>query len=75
MEQGLIVFDAELNILAMNAQVNAMLDIPDTVLCQGGNMADMLRFCARRGDYGDGSVEEIMAQKRAMLAGCEPYTP
>lgn len=53
MEQGLVVFDADMNILAVNEQTNAMLDVPREILRVGANMRGLVDFCAQRGDYGE----------------------
>ena len=53
MEQGLVVFDADMKILAVNAQTNAMLDVPRDILRVGANMRALVDFCAQRGDYGE----------------------
>ena len=52
MEQGLIVFDADMEILAVNKQTNVMLDVPRDILRVGSNMGAFVSYCAQRGDYG-----------------------
>ena len=53
MEQGLIVFDADMSILAVNEQTNAMLDVPRDILHVGASMRAFVGYCAERGDYGE----------------------
>src|SRR5690606_1621938 len=73
MEQGLVVFDDDLRILALNDQVGAMLQIPDNILKVGGSMRDVIGFAARRGDYGPDLPQQYERRLLAMLRRGKPY--
>jgi PAS domain-containing protein len=62
-DQGLIVYDSELTILAMNGRVKELLSIPPGILMVGAGLQDFVRFCAERGDYGPGDAEALIAER------------
>ena len=55
---GLSVFDAELKLVAVNAEFRRLLDLPDH-LFEGATtrFEDIIRFNAARGEYGSGGLE------------------
>ena len=55
---GLSVFDADLQLVAMNLEFRRLLDFPDALFA-GGNtrFEDVIRYNAARGEYGPGDVE------------------
>lgn len=61
---GLTVFDADLRHLATNPAARRMLDLPD-VLFEGEDLRyqDLAGFAARRGDYGAGDPDAIVADR------------
>jgi len=67
MEQGLIVFDAALSVLSVNAQANSMLGVSENVLHAGSSLRGFIAHCARRGDFGDGDPEKAAEQIYAVL--------
>ena len=55
---GLIVFDAELKLVAANGEVRRLLGLPDALFAgPTTHFEDVIRFNAERGEYGPGSVE------------------
>ncbi len=55
---GLSVFDADLNLVAENAQFRRLLSLPDTLFDKPPTrFEDIIRFNAARGEYGEGNVE------------------
>ena len=66
---GLSVFDADLKVLATNAEYRRMLELPDTLFESGtAGLEDVLRHNAARGDYGrenvEATVQSYLAQAR-----------
>ncbi len=58
---GLSVFDAELKLIAANAEFRRLLDLPDALFeARTTTMADIIRFNAQRGEYGDAPVETTL---------------
>ena len=73
MEQGLIVFDASLSVLAVNAQANSMLGVSENVLHAGSSLRGFIAHCARRGDFGVGDPEKAAEQIYAVLRRGEAF--
>lgn len=68
------LFDADLKLVARNAQFKTLLDFPDSLvdkpdLC----FEDVIRFNALRGEYGTGDVEAIVAAIVARARNFEPH--
>lgn len=64
MPGAISMFDAELNMLACNNKLRELLDFPDSLFAHGlPNLADLLRYNARRGEYGPGAVEDLVAPR------------
>ncbi|MBS0339139.1 MAG: CHASE domain-containing protein [Proteobacteria bacterium] len=58
---GLSVFDADLKLAAYNSAYRILLDLPpDLLLEPQPTFADIIRHNAARGDYGPGTVDEIV---------------
>lgn len=59
---GVTVFGADLEMLACNAKLRELLDLPDELFAHGlPSLPTLLRFNALRGDYGPGDPEVIIA--------------
>jgi PAS domain S-box-containing protein len=59
---GLSVFDGDLKLLASNAEFRRLLDFPESLFAGPvTNFEDIIRFNARRGEYGEGDVEQQVA--------------
>lgn len=71
---GISLFDANLNMVLCNARQRIMLDYPDELMANGyPSMEDLFRFNARRGEYGPGDVEAIVARKMQLARQCEAH--
>jgi signal transduction histidine kinase/CheY-like chemotaxis protein len=58
---GLSVFDAELNLVAANAEFRRLLDFPPALFESSPvRFEDIIRFNAKRGEYGAGDVESAV---------------
>jgi len=70
---GVSVVDADLRVLAVNAEFGRLLNLPPDLLKQADlGFADVIRFNAQRGDYGPGDVEQ-QVRERVELA--RQFTP
>ncbi|MFC5300072.1 EAL domain-containing protein [Azospira restricta] len=59
---GVSLMDGNLNIIAFNEEFGRLLDFPPELLARTPlPMADIVRFNARRGEYGPGDPEQIAA--------------
>jgi diguanylate cyclase (GGDEF)-like protein len=71
---GISLFDKDLRMVLCNEQQKAMLDYPDELLRNRyPTMEELFRFNARRGEYGAGSVEEIVSRKMALARERKPH--
>lgn len=73
-DQGILVYDDELTVLAFNKQVLEMLELPAEHIHTGGHFKEWVRLIDQQGGYGsDGSVEERVAKRLAIARSFEPY--
>jgi len=70
---GLSVLDQDLRVVYTNAVARKVLELPDELFAAGPpNLADIIRFNSRRGEYGPGDVE---AQVEARIALARQRVP
>jgi diguanylate cyclase (GGDEF)-like protein/PAS domain S-box-containing protein len=63
MPGGVSMFDANLEMIACNDKMRELLDFPDELFADGlPSLEKLLRFNAKRGEYGEVDVEEFVAQ-------------
>jgi signal transduction histidine kinase len=72
MHQGITVIDADLKIVLLNAAARRLLNFPDEVMGDNPTLENLIRFNAKRGDYGPGDPEE---QVRARLEQARRFEP
>lgn len=65
---GLSVYDKDLKLICWNRQFRELLDLPVDLGRIGMPLDRILRACAERGDFGDGSVDELVADRLVRLA-------
>jgi diguanylate cyclase (GGDEF)-like protein len=71
---GIVLTDKNLNILICNRQQRSLLQYPEYLFSEGNlTLEDLFRFNAKRGEYGAGEVEEIVAAKMALAAKAEAH--
>ena len=58
MDQGVIMYDADLNVQVYNEQARRLWDYPEGVLYQGVSFDEIERYLAARGDLGSNQVEQ-----------------
>ena len=66
-DQGVSMFDESLTLVACNDRFNDILQLPAERFTIGTGMAEMFRYNAERGEYGDGDIEQ-QVQDRVDLA-------
>ncbi|MEM6668514.1 MAG: PAS-domain containing protein [Pseudomonadota bacterium] len=63
---GICLFDADLKMVLHNDELKRLLDYPDDLFWPDRpSMDELFRFNAKRGEYGDGDVEEFVAERMA----------
>ncbi len=72
--QGFSVFDADLRLVAWNRQLFEMLEFPPELARRGAHLSAFLEVNARRGEYGPGNVEEMVAKRVERARLFEPHS-
>lgn len=71
---GISLFDEDLNMVLCNMRQRQMLDYPEELMANGyPSLEELFRFNARRGEYGPGDVEAIVARKMQLARKREPH--
>jgi signal transduction histidine kinase len=62
-DQGFAVLDADLNLVAANRGLFKLFGYPPEMSRVGTPLADFVRFNAERGEYGEGDVDQLVAEQ------------
>jgi len=62
MPGGMLMVAADLKFVVVNDQYGKLFSFPDGLVSPGKSIAEMFRFQAERGDYGEGDVDELVTQ-------------
>ncbi|MBL8659986.1 MAG: PAS-domain containing protein, partial [Rhodospirillales bacterium] len=73
MDQGVSVFDADLNVVVFNRRFLEILDFPADCFHAGDNFEAFIRYNAKRGEYGPGEVEEQVQSRLARARTFEAH--
>jgi histidine kinase len=71
--QGVVIIDADLNLVAWNSRYVQLFRFPADLMRVGQPIADLLRHNARRGLLGSGPPEEAIARRLAHLRSGTPH--
>ncbi len=63
---GLSVFDGDLRLKVWNAEFAKVLDLPQNLIHEGVDFGELIRVPARRGEYGEGDIEQMVRQRREL---------
>ena len=72
-DQGIIVMDGDLKVVAASRGLFKLFGFPLEMSVVGTPYADFVRFNAERGEYGEGDVEEIVAEQVQLARQFKPY--
>jgi PAS domain S-box-containing protein len=72
--QGISVVDADMKLVAWNHRYLEMFDYPKQLVYVGCPVADLIRWNALRGEFGDGDPEQQVAKRLAHLRAGTAYT-
>ncbi len=72
-DQGLTVIDKELRIVACNRRLLTLYGLPPELGRVGTPFSALMRYNAERGEYGDGDVEQIVAERVALARQFKPH--
>lgn len=71
---GIGYYDKDLRVALCNDKAKAMLDLPERLFANGPpRLEELLRFNVERGIYGPGEVEQLVADKLALVTGRKSY--
>ncbi len=73
LDQGFSIFDRQMRLAACNRQFLELLDFPEDMGRLGRPLSDFFRFNANRGDYGPGTVDDLVEQRLTLAAKAEPH--
>ncbi len=73
LSQGITVFDAELRLVMWNRRFLELFWFPDGALTVGMPFEEVIRFNARRGEYGDGNIEDLVRWRVERARLFEPH--
>ena len=68
MDQGITMFDDDLNLIACNEKYFELLELPSDGFQKGDNIADFFRYNAERGEYGPGDIDQQVAERVALAS-------
>ncbi|HCX87932.1 MAG TPA: hypothetical protein DG761_07890, partial [Gammaproteobacteria bacterium] len=71
--QGIAVFDRNLILLSANKAFVDLLGLSESFKEPGTTLAEMFRFSARRGEYGEGDIETQVNERLALAKKLEPH--
>lgn len=71
--QGITLFDPDLRLAISNRHVLELLDLPERFSKPGTSLEEIFRFNAERGEYGEGDVEEQVAERVALAKKMLPH--
>jgi PAS domain S-box-containing protein len=72
--QGISVVDADMNLVAWNKRYLELFDYPKDLVYVGRPVADLIRWNARRGEFGDSDPEQQVAKRLMHLRAGTAYT-
>ena len=65
---GLSVFDKDMRLICWNRQFRELLNLPSELGRVGAPLDRILRTCAERGDFGDGDIDKLVADRLMKLS-------
>lgn len=73
LDHGIALFGTDLRLMAANAQAFKLMKVPGDMNEPGRHFTEFLRVQAANGEFGDGDIEQIVAERAAAAARPEPY--
>jgi PAS domain S-box-containing protein len=72
--QGISVVDADMKLVAWNHRYLELFEYPTDMVYVGRPVADLIRWNARQGEFGNGDPEQHVAKRLAHMRAGTPYT-
>ena len=71
--QGISVFNRELDLVLFNNRFVQLLGFPPGLVHIGTSFAELIGYNARRGEYGEGDIEALVAERVARAGAFTPH--
>jgi diguanylate cyclase (GGDEF)-like protein len=72
-DQGISMMDADLNCVALNERFLELLEFPQELGKAGTPFEAFIRHNAERGEYGDGNIDALVAERVALARAFKPH--
>ncbi len=73
LDQGISIFDHELRLVACNQRMLDLLELPESLAQTNQHLSEFFRFNAQRGEYGEGDIDELVAERVALAKNFQPH--
>ena len=73
LDQAIAVFDATPKLVAWNRAMQRLLDFPEDLVHEGTPFEAFARFNAERGEYGEGDIERLVAERVMAARAFQPH--
>lgn len=73
LDQGMTVFDHELRLVACNKRMLELLELPESLAKTNQHLSELFRFNAQRGEYGEGDIDALVAERVALAKDFQPH--
>lgn len=73
LDQAIAVFDASPKLVTWNKALLRLLDFPESLVRVGTPFEEFVRFNAERGEYGDGELDRLVAERMAAARSFQPH--
>ena len=73
LDQGISVFDHNLRLIACNQRMIELLEMPESLVETNQHIGEIFRFNAQRGEYGEGDIDKLVAERVRLAETFEPH--
>ena len=73
LDQGISVFDHNLRLIACNQRMIELLEMPESLVKTNQHIGEIFRFNAKRGEYGEGDIDKLVAERVRLAETFEPH--
>ena len=75
LDLGISVMSADFYLVYTNKKFLEIVDLPQELMVIGKtHLSDVFRYNAKRGEYGDGDIEEQVSLRMELASKCEPHS-
>jgi len=74
LDQGISVIDSNFKLVFVNQRLFELLQLPRDLLNEKTHLSEVFRFNAKRGEYGDGDIEELVEERMVLARQRLPHS-